>query len=65
MFLNMEIQWAATLLGCVAAVLIPVPIFFAIYGPKLRQKSKWAPTPSATPPPVVVEKELENEGGAY
>ena len=44
MFIDMKIQWAGTLLGCVAAVLIPVPIAFYLYGPKLRQKSKWAPT---------------------
>lgn len=62
MFVNMEIQWAATLLGCVAAVLIPVPIFFTLYGPKLRQKSKWAPTPKAASPPMVVEKEAEHDG---
>lgn len=43
MFVNMKIQWAFTLLGCLAAVLIPVPLFFYIYGPKLREKSKWAP----------------------
>ncbi|KAI1620180.1 putative MFS multidrug transporter [Exophiala viscosa] len=44
MFLDMKIQYAATLLGCVAALLVPVPVFFYVYGPKLRQKSKWAPT---------------------
>lgn len=62
MFLDMKIQWAATLLGCVAAVLIPVPIFFTLYGPKLRQRSKWAPTFKTAPPLMVVEKEFEHEG---
>ena len=51
MFVDMKIQWAATLLGCLAAVMVPVPIFFYYYGPKLRQKSKWAPTMPAAPPP--------------
>jgi len=50
MFLDMKIQYAATLLGCVAAVLVPVPVFFYVYGPKLRQKSKWAPTFPQTHP---------------
>jgi MFS transporter, DHA1 family, multidrug resistance protein len=62
MFVNMKIQWAATLLGCVAAALIPVPIFFYIYGPKLRQKSKWAPNLPAAPlvaPKEAAEKETQ------
>jgi DHA1 family multidrug resistance protein-like MFS transporter len=49
MFVNMDIQWAATFLGCVAAILVPVPIFFYLYGHKLRQESKWAPTLPAAP----------------
>lgn len=42
MFLNMKIQWAATLLGCFAALMIPVPILFYKYGRMLRQRSKYA-----------------------
>jgi DHA1 family multidrug resistance protein-like MFS transporter len=64
MFLGMEIQWAATLLGCVAAVLIPVPVFFSLYGPRLRQKSQWAPTPKPASP-VVVEKAFESDESAH
>ncbi|KAJ9604175.1 hypothetical protein H2200_011009 [Cladophialophora chaetospira] len=60
MFVNMEIQWACTLLGCVALVLIPVPVFFYRYGPELRQKSKWAPT-MPTPAPVTEEPEKETQ----
>lgn len=41
----MGIQWAATLLGCVAAILVPLPIYFLIYGKKIRGKSKFAPAP--------------------
>ncbi|KAL4891751.1 putative bicyclomycin resistance protein [Aspergillus ambiguus] len=40
MFANLGVQWAATLLGCFAAVLIPVPILFSVYGRWLREKSK-------------------------
>jgi MFS transporter, DHA1 family, multidrug resistance protein len=44
MFNNLGIQWAGTLLGCLAAIMIPIPIAFVIYGPRLRQKSKYAPS---------------------
>lgn len=43
MFLGMGIQWAATLLGCVAAVLVPIPVIFWFYGKRLRMKSTFAP----------------------
>lgn len=42
MFVNMEIKWASTLLGCLAVVLIPVPFLFYIYGKRIRTKSKYA-----------------------
>lgn len=42
MFVNMEIKWASTLLGCFAIVLIPVPILFYKYGSRIRAKSKYA-----------------------
>ena len=44
MFKSLGIQWAATLLGCVATLLVPIPIIFYIYGPKVREKSSFAPT---------------------
>ena len=44
MFDGMGIQWAATLLGCVAVVLAPIPFIFYKYGPKIRQRSAYAPT---------------------
>ncbi|KAI1780970.1 MFS general substrate transporter [Hypoxylon cercidicola] len=44
MFNGMGIEWASTLLGCVAAVLVPIPIIFYLYGHKIRAKSKFAPT---------------------
>ncbi|CAG8039384.1 unnamed protein product [Penicillium salamii] len=40
MFQNMGIQWAGTLLGCLAAIMIPIPIVFRAYGPMLRGKSR-------------------------
>ncbi|KAK3315119.1 putative fluconazole resistance protein [Apodospora peruviana] len=44
MFNGMGIQWASTLLGCVAAALVPIPVLFYLYGHKLRAKSSFAPT---------------------
>ncbi|KAK7424210.1 hypothetical protein QQZ08_008698 [Neonectria magnoliae] len=44
MFDGMGIQWASTLLGCVAVVLAPIPFIFYKYGAKIRQRSAYAPT---------------------
>ncbi|KAK9239871.1 major facilitator superfamily domain-containing protein [Lipomyces kononenkoae] len=44
LFHNLHVQWAGTLLGCVAIVLLPVPVFFYLYGQRLRKISKYAPT---------------------
>ncbi|KJZ78802.1 hypothetical protein HIM_01575 [Hirsutella minnesotensis 3608] len=49
MFQGMGIQWAATLLGCVAAVLAPIPFIFYKYGAKIRERSDYAPTRSMPP----------------
>ena len=45
MFNGMGVQWASTLIGCVAVLLAPMPIFFYLYGKKIRAKSKFAPAP--------------------
>lgn len=45
MFQGMGIEWASTLLGCVAAVLVPMPVAFYLFGKKVRAKSKFAPAP--------------------
>lgn len=42
MFQNLGVQWAGTLLGCLAAIMIPIPFAFQVYGPWLRSKSKLA-----------------------
>ena len=44
MFDNLGIEWAATLLGCIAAICVPIPVCFYFFGKKLRQRSKFAPT---------------------
>jgi DHA1 family multidrug resistance protein-like MFS transporter len=56
MFEGMGIEWAATLLGCIAAVLVPVPVWFYLRGAKIREQSAFAPTFPKSP---VAE---ENEG---
>ncbi|KAI9678145.1 MAG: hypothetical protein M1817_006089 [Caeruleum heppii] len=46
MFNGLGIQWASTLLGCVAVVLVPIPVLFYRYGAVIRKKSKFAPEPA-------------------
>lgn len=50
MFQTLGIEWGCTLLGCLALIMIPFPLVFIRYGPKLRQRSVWAPSPLATTP---------------
>jgi DHA1 family multidrug resistance protein-like MFS transporter len=57
MFASLGVNWAGTLLGCVAAILVPIPIYFLYYGERIRQKSAFAPTRPLEPageeePPV-------------
>lgn len=42
MFRNLGIQWAGTLIGCLAAVMVPVPFLFYVFGARIRQRSKYA-----------------------
>lgn len=44
MFNGMGIQWASTLLGCVAFLLVPIPVGFYYYGARIRARSAFAPT---------------------
>jgi hypothetical protein len=43
MFHNLGIQWGATLVGCIALILAPIPFVFYRYGAWVRTKSKFAP----------------------
>ena len=45
-FDNLGTQWAGTLLGCLAAAMIPIPFIFYRWDPEIRAKSKFAPTTS-------------------
>jgi DHA1 family multidrug resistance protein-like MFS transporter len=57
MFNGMGIQWACTLLGCVALIAVPVPIWFLLRGQQIREKSAFAPTNMGVPPKPKTEKE--------
>ncbi|KAL1884382.1 hypothetical protein VTK73DRAFT_76 [Phialemonium thermophilum] len=61
MFNDMGIQWASTLLGCVAAALIPIPVIFYVYGHKIRQRSSFAPTAPPGVSPLGANATRENE----
>lgn len=42
MFHNLGTNWAGTLIGCIAVLLLPVPILFYKFGKSIRSKSKYA-----------------------
>jgi len=58
MFNSLGINWAGTLLGCVAALLVPIPVIFYRYGHKIRERSKFAPT--MPKPAAAVESSSED-----
>ena len=63
MFNALGVNWAGTLLGCVALVLVPIPVVFWRYGARIRTKSKFAPTAKAQP--LFIAADEENKvGGA-
>ncbi|KAK3168480.1 hypothetical protein OEA41_004928 [Lepraria neglecta] len=39
---NLGVHWTLTILGCLSALLVPVPYLFYIYGVKIRKWSKYA-----------------------
>lgn len=59
MFDNLGIQWAGTLLGCLATIMVPIPVCFYLFGKKLRAKSKFNPYMMLKPPP---DDSTEEEG---
>lgn len=46
MFDSLNPRWASTVLGFVAAAMIPIPIILRRYGPYLRSKSRFVPNVS-------------------
>ena len=65
MFINMKIQWAFTLLGCIAVLLVPIPVYLYRNGGKMRENSHFAPTfsgpPALTDSDSDVSEEIEEE----
>lgn len=49
LFTNLGVQWAGTLIGCIAVIMIPIPVVFIIFGPKLRGISHFAPAGKEKP----------------
>lgn len=45
MYDGIGINWGMTFLGCLSALLVPMPFIFYFYGKKIRAKSKFAPAP--------------------
>nr|POE65929.1 putative transporter c36.03c [Quercus suber] len=43
MYGDLGVKWATTLLGFIAVALMPVPVLFFIYGPRIRKMSRFAP----------------------
>ena len=39
---NMGVHWTLTILGCISAIMVPVPYIFYRYGPVIRRWSRYA-----------------------
>ncbi|KAF2877303.1 major facilitator superfamily domain-containing protein [Massariosphaeria phaeospora] len=44
MYHNLGVPWATSLLAFICVAFLPVPVLFYMYGARIREKSKWAPT---------------------
>jgi|SRR6266702_1252733 len=49
MYEGMGVNWASTLIGGVALLLLPIPFLFYKYGPRIRARSKFAPSRVCSP----------------
>lgn len=43
-FRGIGVNWFSTVLGCVAVILIPLPVVFYLKGAQIRKRSKFAPS---------------------
>lgn len=57
MFEKLNPRWASTLLGGLAILMAPIPFVLVKYGPVLRRRSKYAPTP----PEPQEKKDIETQ----
>ena len=44
MYEGMGVNWASTLIGGIALLLLPIPFLFYKYGPRIRARSKFSPS---------------------
>ncbi|PSN69427.1 citrinin biosynthesis transporter CtnC [Corynespora cassiicola Philippines] len=44
MYADLGVPWATSLLGFICVAFVPVPVLFYVYGARIRERSKWAPT---------------------
>ena len=44
MYEGMGVNWASTLIGGIALMLLPIPFLFYKYGPRIRARSKFSPS---------------------
>ncbi|TGJ79214.1 hypothetical protein E0Z10_g9551 [Xylaria hypoxylon] len=63
LFKGLGIQYASTLLGGIAALLVPIPILFYLYGSRIRARSAFAPTPSLGDATKVSSPDSEKDVG--
>ena len=42
MYHNVGVDWASTIFGCVAVLLVPVPFIFFLYGRSIRARGQWS-----------------------
>ncbi|MCJ1223373.1 hypothetical protein MMC12_000013 [Toensbergia leucococca] len=62
MYTALGIPWGMSLLGFLAAAMIPVPICFYIYGKQIRQRSRFAPT-GAKMQAILKQQKMQGGGG--
>ncbi|KAL8910752.1 MAG: hypothetical protein Q9171_003998 [Xanthocarpia ochracea] len=64
MFDGLGVQWAGSLLGFVALILVPIPVIFWKYGARIRARSAFAPTmPKNTPNLAAAPSDSVNTNG--
>jgi DHA1 family multidrug resistance protein-like MFS transporter len=55
MFAGLGVEWASSLLGFIAVALVPIPVLFYIFGPRIRAKSSFAAKVASASDEVPVE----------
>ena len=63
MSVNLDVEWAGTLLALLAVLLIPVPILFYLYGARIRARSSFAIHDLSPPAPAPTEKQEQSASG--